>query len=494
MESRIPRLILGSLSVLLLAACGDTTEPSPGKSQSALESDLQHTQQELKRSRQTLAATKGQLLSLVDEQARDHRQSANMTASIAALEQRNRDISQHLAQARGQLARDANVHAGLRQQRDLNARQVRELNDAHRAVSARLASAYSEIRRLQARPSADQRQIADLYHRNAAAARELAELRRYNGYLLQERSTLQAWLQEADGTRKKQQDALMQSQQETHRHKSRATAANSELRQQLEKAHQRSAELLASREALEEETRSLRETVTLANDAERNRNDQSAEKIAQLQAAKSYLVEKIEICTQEQKSSRARFLKQAWHLALLGQALRGKGEAAQRQQNVPQLMTAQWRPASSVGSPGQPRLIRVASQAEEQPKSTRHDKELNETKQKLEKLQQDQEALTKKLQELEAESAAVKKQVQTLTWANEVLVKELEAAYATGTSGPLPEGARGIYVLRQGESLSRVAKAFYGDSERWKDIVAANKDKIPDPDMVKAGTIIVIPE
>ena len=34
----------------------------------------------------------------------------------------------------------------------------------------------------------------------------------------------------------------------------------------------------------------------------------------------------------------------------------------------------------------------------------------------------------------------------------------------------------------------------YGDSERWKDIVAANKDKIPDPDMVKAGTIILIPE
>jgi hypothetical protein len=77
--------------------------------------------------------------------------------------------------------------------------------------------------------------------------------------------------------------------------------------------------------------------------------------------------------------------------------------------------------------------------------------------------------------------------VQTLTWANEVLVKELDAAYAAGDSGPLPKGTRGMYVLRKGESLSRVAKAFYGDPERWKDIVAANKDKIPDPDMVKAG-------
>ena len=62
------------------------------------------------------------------------------------------------------------------------------------------------------------------------------------------------------------------------------------------------------------------------------------------------------------------------------------------------------------------------------------------------------------------------------------------------TSTRLPEGSRGIYVLRDGESLSRVAKAFYGDAGRWRDLVEANKDKIPDPDMVKPGTIIVIPE
>ena len=36
------------------------------------------------------------------------------------------------------------------------------------------------------------------------------------------------------------------------------------------------------------------------------------------------------------------------------------------------------------------------------------------------------------------------------------------------------------------------AKAFYGDAERWKDIVAANEAKIPDPDRVAAGTIILI--
>ena len=494
MESRIRSLVLGTLSALLLAGCGDATETPPGKTQSALQSDLRHTQQELERSRRTQAATKGQLLTLTEEQSRDRRRIADMTAHIAALEQRHRDMSQHLTQVRGQLARGANAHAGLRQQRDLNARRVVELSDANRAMSARLAGAESEIRRLQARPSTEQRQVADLYHRNAAAARELAELRRYNGYLLQERGNLQAWLQEADGTRKKQQDALRQSREEADRLKSRAAASQKTLRNELEKAHRASADMKTSRDALAQESRSLRETVAQASEAERSRGHQAAEKIEQLQAAKSYLVEKIEICTQQLQSSRAQSLTQARNLALLGRALRSKSDVGLRHQNAPQFMTTQWRQGSMLGSPQRSLLIPVAGQADEQPKGTRREKELNETKQKLETLQQEQEALTKKFQELEAQHAAVTKQVQTLTWANEVLVKELEAAYATGASGPLPEGARGIYVLRQGESLSRVAKAFYGDPERWKDIVEANKDRIPDPDMVKAGTIITIPE
>ena len=83
MEPRIPRLILGTLSALLLAACGDGTESSPGKSQSASESALQHTQQKLERSQATQAATKAELLTLIEEQNRDHRRIADMTAHIA---------------------------------------------------------------------------------------------------------------------------------------------------------------------------------------------------------------------------------------------------------------------------------------------------------------------------------------------------------------------------------------------------------------------------
>jgi nucleoid-associated protein YgaU len=195
-----------------------------------------------------------------------------------------------------------------------------------------------------------------------------------------------------------------------------------------------------------------------------------------------------------QRPPRAESAGQALHLTLLELAPGSASDAATRRQNPQRFMTARWQPATAGALSRQPLLIPVASHSDEQPKGTRREKELNETKQKVKMLEQEQKALAEKFQQLETEYAAMKKQVQTLTWANEVLVKELDTAYATGTSGPLPEGTRGIYVLRQGESLSRVANAFYGDSDRWKDIVEANKDKIPDPNMVRAGTVILIPE
>jgi nucleoid-associated protein YgaU len=481
MESRIPRacLLLGTATVLLLTACGDATQSSPERSRSELEGDLQRTQQKLERSRETLAVTERRLVSLAKEQTRDHRRIADMTARSAALAGQNRKLARHLAQAREQLARGNSINTALRQQRDQNARRVAELGSEHQAMGARLASAYAEIRRLEARPAPDQRRVGDLYQRVAAGTRELEGLRRYNGYLLQERSNLQAWLQEANATRSQQQDALRRSQQESARIESSSAAANQKLRVELEKA--------------QAQVSALADEIGDAN-VLHAKIEQSTGKITKLQAANKYLVEKVEACSLAQQSSRAESIQQAGHLALLGQMLRSRREAAARQQHQGRFMTAQWQSGPGFRVARRPLLIPVASETDEQPKSTRREKELKEVKKKVKELEQEQEALTKKLQELETEYAAVKKQVQTLTWANEVLVKELDAAYAAGDSGPLPKGTRGMYVLRKGESLSRVAKAFYGDPERWKDIVAANKDKIPDPDMVKAGTVIVIPE
>ncbi len=521
-ESRTPRLrvIVSTLAVLLLSACSDATEPAPGMSQSALEDELQRTHRHLEQSRQALGAAERRILALSEEQTRDRDRIADVTASSADLQRRNRELGQHLAQARGQLAQSASLQKALRQQRDQNERQVRALGNEHRAMGSRLASAQSEIHRLQARQSPDRRQTTDRYHRGAVAARELDGLRRYNGFLLQERGNLQTWLQEANATRKRQQDALHLSQQEADRDKSSAQAANRKLRVELDKANRALADLETSRDALTKEARTLRTAVTRATEAERNRSaleqqpvqpgdadgdanalraelEQATGTIAKLRAAKGYLVEKIEACALQQQSSRAELEEQARNLALRGKLLRSRSETALRQQSHDRFMPTRWQPGPSIGIARQSRLIPVATQTDEQPKSTRREKELDQTKQKVKELELERETLTKTLLDLETECTAVKDQVQTLTWANEVLVKELDAAYRSREAGApslLPEGSRGIYVLRDGESLSRVAKAFYGDAGRWRDLVEANKDKIPNPDMVKPGTIIVIPE
>ena len=49
------------------------------------------------------------------------------------------------------------------------------------------------------------------------------------------------------------------------------------------------------------------------------------------------------------------------------------------------------------------------------------------------------------------------------------------------------------YTVKSGDSLSKIAKQFYGNAGEWDKIYQANKDKIKDPDMIYPGQKIVIP-
>ncbi len=49
------------------------------------------------------------------------------------------------------------------------------------------------------------------------------------------------------------------------------------------------------------------------------------------------------------------------------------------------------------------------------------------------------------------------------------------------------------YVVKSGDTLSGIAKAFYGKSSLWRKIYEANQSVIDDPDNVKPGTTIRIP-
>jgi nucleoid-associated protein YgaU len=50
------------------------------------------------------------------------------------------------------------------------------------------------------------------------------------------------------------------------------------------------------------------------------------------------------------------------------------------------------------------------------------------------------------------------------------------------------------YTVAKGDSLSKIAKHFYGDVKQWKKIFEANKDIIKNPDLIFPGQVIKIPD
>lgn len=66
------------------------------------------------------------------------------------------------------------------------------------------------------------------------------------------------------------------------------------------------------------------------------------------------------------------------------------------------------------------------------------------------------------------------------------------AAAAAAGNAPSATAARS-YTVQAGDSLSKIAKQFYGDANSYMKIFEANKDKLADPDKIKPGMNLVIP-
>jgi hypothetical protein len=66
------------------------------------------------------------------------------------------------------------------------------------------------------------------------------------------------------------------------------------------------------------------------------------------------------------------------------------------------------------------------------------------------------------------------------------------AAAAASASGGSGRGR--TYTVAAGDSLSKIAKNFYGNASQYMKIFEANKDKLSDPDKIKPGQELVIPD
>ncbi len=67
----------------------------------------------------------------------------------------------------------------------------------------------------------------------------------------------------------------------------------------------------------------------------------------------------------------------------------------------------------------------------------------------------------------------------------------------SGSSSTAPAPAKPApktYTVVAGDNLSKIAKKFYGDANKWKKIFEANTDIIKNPDLIKPGQTLKIPD
>jgi nucleoid-associated protein YgaU len=70
-------------------------------------------------------------------------------------------------------------------------------------------------------------------------------------------------------------------------------------------------------------------------------------------------------------------------------------------------------------------------------------------------------------------------------------IKEVDPTFADLKHDIDYQSGKQIYVVKPGDSLSKISREFYGDASKYMKIVEANQ--IADPDKIKAGQQLVIP-
>jgi nucleoid-associated protein YgaU len=68
-----------------------------------------------------------------------------------------------------------------------------------------------------------------------------------------------------------------------------------------------------------------------------------------------------------------------------------------------------------------------------------------------------------------------------------------QPAGTTGSQGATPSPTIS-YTVQSGDTLSAIAKKFLGNANDYMDIYNANRDQLSDPDKIKPGQVLKIPQ
>jgi nucleoid-associated protein YgaU len=66
-----------------------------------------------------------------------------------------------------------------------------------------------------------------------------------------------------------------------------------------------------------------------------------------------------------------------------------------------------------------------------------------------------------------------------------------EAAAAAAAAPQAP--ALKTYTVKAGDTLSKIAKQYYGDASQYTKIFEANRDQLSDPNLIRPGQVLTIP-
>ena len=81
------------------------------------------------------------------------------------------------------------------------------------------------------------------------------------------------------------------------------------------------------------------------------------------------------------------------------------------------------------------------------------------------------------------------------TWRTDIVadIKPLNAGTASAAA-PAASHAGTSYTVKAGDTLSKIAKELLGDANAYPEIFNANKDQLSDPDKIKPGQVLKIPQ
>jgi nucleoid-associated protein YgaU len=86
-------------------------------------------------------------------------------------------------------------------------------------------------------------------------------------------------------------------------------------------------------------------------------------------------------------------------------------------------------------------------------------------------------------------------QLRAVSGRSKVSDARKKVASADKTPEPAaPEKPEKTYKVKAGDTLSGIALKLLGDAGRWQEIFNANKDKIKDPNLIRIGQELVIPD